>query len=381
MKVAHVLTRFGPGGGVVSIVRETSLRLRAQGIDVELFAGKPHAPAAVPGPSDPDPLPVQRFEYSARSQRIRFPLMEGLVEALRRSGADVVHAHFHRTGPILQAARAARRMGVPLVVSTYYHPAHASEPLPKKAAIRLLDFAFAVGAYGGAGALLTLSHFEIEKVRPFAFGAPIRVAPPGIDTAAWADPASDRRDPRLPPEYFVYSGRITWDKGIEPLVRALAAMAPDARRPLVLVGPETNFGYQARMERLAHELGIGDLVRFLGHIRDPATYRGTLRGAKALVLASEWESFGIVLIEAMAAGTPVIACRAGAMPEVVDQGKAGLLVPYDDPRALARAMEALDADPVATRERVRHGLGRVRAFDWSETTRSFREVYEQLAPR
>jgi glycosyltransferase involved in cell wall biosynthesis len=379
MKVAHVISRFAPGGGVVSIVRETSLRLRDQGFEVEVFAGKPNDPGAVPGPADPDPLPVQRFAYDPRSQRVKFPLMVGLTDALASSGADVIHAHFHRTAHILQASRASRRAGIPLVVSTYYHPAHRTEPRPKKAAIRLLDFGFGAAAYGRAGALLTLSHFEVGKVRPFAFGAPIKVVPPGIDLAQWADPSTDRRDPRLPPEYFVYSGRIAWDKGLDVLVRGLAAMAPEARRPLVLVGPEVNYGFQAKLERLGEQLGVRDLLRFLGHVRDPAVYRGTLRGAKALVLSSEWESFGIVLIEAMAAGTPVIACRAGAMPEVVDEGRAGLLVPYGDAAALARAMESIDRDPAGARERVRRASERARALDWASTAASFRSVYEDVA--
>jgi glycosyltransferase involved in cell wall biosynthesis len=380
MKVAHVISRFAPGGGVVSIVRETSLRLRDRGIDVEVFAGKPVAPGATPPPSDPDPLPVQRFPYG-RSQRIKFPLMVGLEDALVRSGADVIHAHFHRTGHVLQAARASRRSGVPLVVSTYYHPAHRTEPRPKKAAIRLLDFAFGLGAYGRAGALLTLSHFEVGKVRPFAFSAPIRVVPPGIDLAQWASPSTDRRDPRLPPEYFVYSGRIAWDKGLDVLVRALAAVPPGQRKPLVLVGPEVNYGFQASLEKLARELGVADLLIFLGHVGDPAMYRGALRGAKALVLASEWESFGIVLLEAMAAGTPVIASRAGAMPEVVDDGRAGLLVPYGDPRALAEAMQSIDRDPEGARRRVQRGLERVRSFDWAVTAEAFRTVYEEVGAR
>lgn len=380
MKVVHVTSRFGPGGGVVSIVRETSLRLRARGLDIEVYAGVGGRRGGPFDPSAKDPLPVRRFPYG-RSDRVRFPLMVGLTEALTRSGADIIHPHFHRTGHILQAARAARKSRVPLVVSTYYHPAHTADPLPMKAAIRMLDFGFGLGAYGRAAALVALSHSEIARLRPFAFSAPIHVVPPGVDLASWSDPSTDRRDPRLPPEYLVYSGRLAWDKGLVPLVRALARVPPDWRRPLVLVGPEIDPGIRSRLELLGRELGVADLLRFLGHVPDEATYRGIVRGAGALVLPSEWESFGVVLIEAMAAGTPVIASRAGAIPEVLEDGAAGLLVPYGDPEALAHAMAEVLRSPGDTRVRRARGLERVRSFDWGVTSEALRAIYEQVSRR
>jgi glycosyltransferase involved in cell wall biosynthesis len=377
MKLLHVMPRFGPGGGIVAIVRETSQWLIRQGFTVEVFAGPTDDPTRGGASSVPDPLPVRRFPYG-RSQRLRFPLMVGLTEALTRSGADVIHAHNHRTGHVLQAAHVARRCGIPLVVSTYYHPALRTEPLLKKGAIRLMDFGFGLGAYGRAGALIALSKFEVDRLRPFALSAPIHVVPPGIDLSSWSDPAADHHDPRLPPEYFVYSGRIAGNKGIVGLVQALARLPPEQRRPLVVVGPETHAGARAQVEAAAQELGVRDLVVFLGYVDTP-TYRGVLRGAKGLVLPSEWESFGIVLLDAMAARTPVIASRTGAVPEVLEEGRAGRLVPVGDPRALAEALASIDADRGETRRLVDRAAERVRAFDWSVTTESLRTIYEQLA--
>lgn len=378
MKIVHVTARFGAGGGIVTIVRETSRRLQARGFEMEVFAGPADAPGGPTTESVPEPLPVRRFRYG-RTDRLKFPLMDGLTDALLRSGADVIHAHNHRMGHILQAARAARRGGVPLVVSTYYHPAHRAEPRLKKAAIRLLDFGFGLGAYGRAAHLIALSNFEVLRVRPFAFSAPIRVVPPGIDLSLWADPATDLRDPRLPPEYFVYSGRVARDKGIEHLVRALAVVPASQRRPLVLVGPD--FGFRPRLEALARELGVADRLVFLGHVSDGRVYRGVFRRARALVLPSEWESFGIVLLEAMAAGIPAIASRAGAIPEVLDEGRAGYLVPYGDAPALAEAMRRVEEEPEEARRRADRGAERVRSFDWSSTTESFRAIYEAVARR
>lgn len=369
MRVAHVNGRFGPGGGIVTIIRETSRRLQGQGFQMDVFTG----PAEGTGGEAPgEPVPVHRFA-AGPTQRLHFPLFEGLTEALSRSGADVIHAHNHRMPYVLQAARAARRAKVPLVVSTYYHPSHAREPAPKKAAIRLLDFGFGLGAYGRAAAIVTLSEFEAGRVRPFVLGAPVHVVPPGIDLAPWNPPEVGAPPLDLPREFYLYSGRISEDKGLAYLVRALALLPPAARRPLLLMGPE--FGFRRTLEGLAAELGVASLVRFLGFV-DAPTYREVLRRAKALVLPSEWESFGIVLLEAMAAGTPVVASRVGAIPEVLEEGQAGLLVPFADPERLAVAMAAVDNDAAATRRRVARGRDRVARYDWSEATARLRAVYE-----
>ncbi len=381
MRIAHVTVRFGPGGGIVQIIRETSRRLRALGDEVEVFTSRPVLPGPAPradAPSAPEELPVHRFPYG-RTERLKFPFYVGLNEALARSGADVIHAHQHRNAYVLQAAHAARRLKVPLVVSTYYHPAYRREPLPKRATIRLLDFGFGLMAYERAQGLIALSNLEVGIVRRFAPTPPIHVVPPGIDFARWSDASSDLPDPRRPPEYFLYAGRIDWTKGLVYLLRAMALLPPGVRRPLVLAGPD--WGVRAELEAEARRLGIGDAVTFLGHVPDDRAYRGIIRGATALVLPSESESFGIVLLEAMAARTPVIGSNVWAIPEVLDGGRAGRLVPYADPNALAAALAAVVREPDETRRQVERGFERARSMDWSVTTRAFRAIYEEIVRR
>jgi glycosyltransferase involved in cell wall biosynthesis len=87
----------------------------------------------------------------------------------------------------------------------------------------------------------------------------------------------------------------------------------------------------------------------------------------------------LVLLEAMAAGTPIVATRVGGVPEVLDGGRAGLLVPYADPVALAAALVQLADEAGPTRERVRFARERVRAFDWSETVARHRALYREVA--
>lgn len=378
MKVAQVMPRFGPGGGIVTIVRETTRRLQPRGFDFGIFTRLDDGPILSKDPDATERFPVRRFAPGS-SAKLRFPLLTGLSDALAKSGSDLIHAHNHRAGHVLQAAHVARRLRVPLVVSTYYHPAHREDPRLKRAAVRILDFGFGLSAYGGAGALVTLSRAEVEHVRPFSFSAPIYAVPPGIDLESWNDISSDRRDPRLPSEYILYSGRIAPHKGLGTLLRAQSLVPSAERLPLVLVGPETTPGFQQTLVEQAASLGIRPSVVFLGHVGTPALYRGTVRGARALVLASEWESFGLVLIEAMAAGTPVIAAGGGAVPHVLAEGRAGLLVPYGDGNALAEAIRAILRDSGAARARAEFARSHVRVFKWELTTDSLRSIYEGLS--
>ncbi len=156
----------------------------------------------------------------------------------------------------------------------------------------------------------------------------------------------------------------------------MARLEPARRRPVVLMGRD--WGEQPRLEARARSLGIAGDVRFLGHVSDLGEYRAVMRGARALVLPSEYEAFGLVLLEAMVARTPVVATAVGGVPEVVEQGRLGRLVPYGDPDALAEALRAVSEDPEGTRSRVQAASERVRAFDWTVTTARLRALYGEL---
>jgi len=165
---------------------------------------------------------------------------------------------------------------------------------------------------------------------------------------------------------FVCVARFAPQKAHDVLLRAFAQVGlRDARRAsgtrLVLVGDDPFGDGRQRAEALARELGLGARVVFAGIRRDvPAL----LAASDVFVLASLWEGLGLVLLEAMAAGLPVVATEVSAVPEVVVDGVTGLLVPPSDPQALARAMETLAGDGSlrgrlggAGRDRVREAFG------------------------
>ncbi len=385
MKVAHVLLRFDAPGGVETNVREVTRRLRAAGEDVEVFASDLYDEGRWERRSNyasvVDGVPVHRFAIRKRLvPGLTMPMMIGLIDALSESGADVIHAHSHRYGHVLEAAAVAERLGIPLVVSTHYHPADRREPPLKRGLLRIQDVVFGMTAYRVAKALVVQTDREAALIREFAPRRKLRTIAPGIDLGAWSTPEGDRPEGLgLPAEYFLFVGRVASNKGLPNLLEALARLDAAFRRPLVLMGRD--WGERAHLEARARELGVSDLVRYLGHVESPAAYRGVIRRARALVLPSEWEAFGLVLLEAMAAGTPIVATAVGGVPDVLDGGRAGRLVPYGDTAALAEALRSVTTDASETERLRAAATQRVLGFDWSVTVDRHRALYREVIGR
>ena len=385
MKVAHVLLRFDAPGGVETNVREVTRRLRVAGEDVEVFASDLYDESGWERRSNYAPVvdgvPVHRFPVRKRLvPGLTMPMMVGLMDALAESGAEVIHAHSHRYGHVLESAAVAERLGIPLVVSTHYHPADRRETSVKRGLLRIQDVVFGVSAYRVARALVVQTEREASLVREFAPAGKLRTIAPGIDLAAWSTPDSDRTDGLdLPPEYFLFVGRVASNKGLPTMLEALARLEPRFRRPLVLMGRD--WGMRAPLEAQARQLGLSDSLRFLGHVESPAAYRGVFRRARALVLPSEWEAFGLVLLEAMVAGTPIVASAVGGVPDVLDGGRTGRLVPYGDSAALANALRAVVGDAEGTQRLRAEARERVRGFDWAMTVERHRALYREVTGR
>lgn len=385
MKVAHVLLRFDAPGGVETNVREVTRRLRAQGEEVEVFASDLYDEGRWERRSDYAPVvdgvPVHRFPVRKRLiPGLTMPMMIGLIDALSESGADVIHAHSHRYGHVLEAAAVADRLRIPLVVSTHYHPADQREPSLKRGLLRVQDVGFGMTAYRVAKALVVQTPREAALVREFAPAEKLRTIAPGIDLAAWSSPELDRPQGfELPEEYFLFVGRLASNKGLPTLVEALSRLEGKDRRPLVLMGRD--WGERAKLETQAQKLGVGHLLHCLEYVESPSAYRAVVRRAHALVLPSEWEAFGLVLLEAMAAGTPIVATAVGGVPDVLDGGRAGRLVPFGDSAALARAMRAVSDDRSQTDRLLAVASERVRGFDWSVTVDRHRALYREVRAR
>ena len=288
----------------------------------------------VPVASPRDRMPAGRFAGGAAY--VVGERYLGLEERLR--GADIVHAAELGTWFSAQAAALRGRLGFRLVLtvwetlpwlSTYRWP---RERRYREAVLPNVDLCLA--ATQRAADTLLLEGVPASK---------IEVAPPGIDVARFAAARSDGSSPPGGSAPILSAGRLVWEKGHQDVIRAVAALRrglageprPDLHLLIVGDGPEGS-----KLRAHAAELGIADAVEFRATVpydEMPSVYAG----ASCLVLASipvkAWEEqFGMVLVEAMAAGTPIVASDSGAIPEVL--GGAGRLVRPNDWRALAGAL-------------------------------------------
>ncbi|MEB3350762.1 MAG: glycosyltransferase family 1 protein [Cyanobacteriota bacterium] len=175
--------------------------------------------------------------------------------------------------------------------------------------------------------------------------------------------------------FFLVLGRHDPHKNLARVLRAFAALRdPGGAVRLKLVGPHDN-RHTPRLRALAAELGIAPRCDWLPWVSDGERLR-LLNRCRALVLVSLWEGFGLPALEAMACAAPVIAARAGALPEVV--GDAALLVDPRRPEAIASAMERLEGEPGLALALGQAGLERARAFRWDRAAAQVQAVLAEL---
>lgn len=170
--------------------------------------------------------------------------------------------------------------------------------------------------------------------------------------------------------YLLTVGNKRAHKRFETAIRAFALLA--AERPeltLRMVGNRD--AHTAALRALAQSLGVADRVHDVNALDDEALAQ-TYANAEALLVSSQVEGFGLIAVEAMAAGTPVIAVDRAPFPEVM--GDAGVLVPYDDPAAMAAAVRGLDRAALATR-----GRARAATFTWARAAEALASVLARAA--
>lgn len=157
---------------------------------------------------------------------------------------------------------------------------------------------------------------------------------------------------QIPSDAFVIGivGRLEEPKGQDILLKAFARLYETyADLHLLIVGepPREHTGYDQVLKELANSLGVQDRVHFTGFVADTSPVYAAL---DVCVLASKEETFGLVLLESMAAGVPLVATEAGGVPEIIGDGVNGLLVPPSDPIALSKALSRLHDDETLRRE-------------------------------
>jgi glycosyltransferase involved in cell wall biosynthesis len=163
-------------------------------------------------------------------------------------------------------------------------------------------------------------------------------------------------------------------KGVDTIIAAFRLVAGDYPASLNIVGDGPD---RALLEQAARETGFGDRIHFHGSLRDP---QKVLQSSDIFVLASHAEPLGLVNLEARHAGCAIIATAVGGVPEALDGGRAGILVPPGDPEAFARELRSLLGDPenlARMKARAREGIER---FFVDRLYADYRDLYASLKP-
>jgi glycosyltransferase involved in cell wall biosynthesis len=283
------------------------------------------------------------------------------------SGIDIIHSHKYKTN--LYARLAARGTQLRLMATCH----NWVNSRPSLYAYAVLDKV----VLRGFDVVVGVSQSVVDQLGR-AGGRHLACIPNGIDLARFTSDLSRemaRARLGLPPGPIVgFVGRLSRLKDVSTLLRAFASLATTAPAVLVIVG-----GGEEReaLESEARALEIAGRTHFLGE-RDDTT--SAYRAFDVLVLPSLVEASPLVVLEAMAAGTPVIATRVGAIPDVLDNGRCGHIVPTGNASVLAERMAEVLADPAA-QQRIRSAAAARVAEHYSldAMTDQYVELYRNLA--
>lgn len=381
MKLLHVAASYLPArryGGTIVSVHGLCKALAVRGHEVHVYTTSVDGASnsAVPHgvPVTVDGVNVHYFESRQLRRIYRSP---ALGKALRAHvhEFDVVHTHAIYLWPLWTAAREARRAGVPYVVS----PRGMLEKdliAQKSTLLKASLIAFIEKqTLEGAAAIHVTSRREAEEAAGFGFNLPtVREVPNGVEMESASNAA-------ISPEisaiingapFVLFVGRINWKKGLDRLIAAL----PHAGEVRLVIAGNDEDDYQPTIEALATAAGVRDRVVLAGTVFG-ADKTALMTGARALVLPSYSENFGNVVLEAMAAGRPVIVTPEVGVADLVSDSGAGLVV-SGSPDALGSAIASLVSDPAFGDEMGLRGRDTARRYSWDSVAAQMERLYREV---
>lgn len=392
-------------GGMNVYVRELTRFLGMAGIQVDVFTRSQddHVPHVlhdlgygnrivhIPAGAE-TPLPSQELASHIPQ------FVDGILQFAREKDVqyDLVHSHYWMSG--MAALELKQAWNVPIV--QMFHtlvlmknrvasdPSQLEGPYREQGERKVMQQADRIIAATPAELAQLQFLYKLDKRK-------VTIIPPGVDTARFYPIAAEEAKEfiGIPPHgrMILFVGRIEPLKGLETLIRAIAALRPtglliDCPHYLAVIGGEPDASQEemsaemARLQELVKTLGLGDLVLFLGK-RSQDTLPYYYSAADVLVMPSHYESFGMVALEAMACGTPVIATQVGGLAFLVKDGETGFVVPDGDPIAMGEKLAQL-----ICQDDLRNRLGDqahsyAQQYAWEKITQQIITVYQELTSR
>jgi len=283
---------------------------------------------------------------------------------------DIVHSHHAFTATPLAGLSYAEKLGIPRVLTNHSIPAGKHDGYFWETVGNL---AYPVRYYiNKAEVVIAVSKAAANFISFFVDYAPIKIIPNGIDTSKFK-PNFDKENKEL---RILFVSRLVHRKGPHLLIRAFKRVIKKFDNvSLTFVGS----GYmKGTLEELAMSLNITNKIKFLGDVPDESLPQVYSESDIFVLPSLHAESFGLVLLEAMASGLPVVATNVGGIPEVLEDGKEGFLVKPDE-RSIADALIKLLED-----ENLRKAMGKngrkkaVEKYDWKNVGEKIEETYKEL---
>lgn len=379
MRVALVPSAYTPSlGGVEELTRRLADRLVTNGDQVEVWTFR--HPDDLPADEVINGLRVRRFAFPLPSARpvslLRFPAraratLAELSRATDDFAPDLLHVQCFSANGIYATALAARRR-LPLVVTLQGETIMDDHDIYQRSTSLRLGLRLAMRR---ADVVTACSRFVLDDAQE-RFGLPPgqgMVIPNGVELDG--DDAPRALD--VPFDRFVLGlGRVVHKKGFDLLLAAFATIADDHPHVGLVVGGDGPSRSELRRQALA--MGLGDRVHLPGPL-DRAHVAWAMSNAEVFVLPSRVEPFGIVVLEALRAGRPVIVSSEGGATDIVRDGREGLVADPSDTPELATAISRLLSDTDRARAMGRAGRQRVTEYGWDRVASRYRDVYRSAA--
>lgn len=362
LSIVHVLAP-APFGGLERVVQSLTSGLTGRGHQVHVIA------VLSPGPTEHPfvaalrdaGITVHALTLPGRAYREE---RRQVLDICRRVGADVIHTHGYR--PDVLDSGVAGTLGIPRVSTVHgFTGGDLRNRLYEKLQLHFLR---------RFDAVVVVARPQIDRLE--SAGVPssrVHLLPNAWQQSETLDPAVARKTLGTPDDAFHpgWVGRLSQEKGADVFIEALGRLGDmPFIASIIGDGPE-----RETLEQKAAALGIAERVRFHGALPDAGRY---FSGFDSFVLSSRTEGTPMVLFEAMACRTPIVATRVGGVPDVIS-GTEGLLVDSEDPDALAAAIRAVHDEPAAAARRAEHARARLETqFNLSSWLDSYESIYRNV---
>jgi|TARA_B110000263_G_scaffold249716_1_gene268231 glycosyltransferase involved in cell wall biosynthesis len=383
MDILQGCVRYPPApGGAETVVKAYSEGLSGKGHNVEvittdLYTETPFVKKQMP--TEVSGISVSRHSAFTISGEAHYVLAPGMIKSFLSKKADIIHTHSYGYFQNHAGWIRERLQSTPWIITPHFHPSWSMWGGSKRRTLRdFYDSKIGKSTMEAADLITCVSNHEKEVlIKEIGLKDDnIKIIYNGIHWEDWKElpDKSIFRDkyPQISEKFVIFAGRLATNKGLTNLIEAMSLGDSDVF-DLVIMGADMGLGKDLDALAISHNVKM----HRLGHV-DDVVYRSALAAAEVLVLPSEYEAFGIVLLEAAAAKTPVIGTRVGGIPEAMSENKNGLIVDYDNSLELSKAIFSILEDSNISKEMGDFGREFSSKFSWTNIIDLIEKEYELL---